>query len=366
MMSERRRILFLAPLPPPVHGSAVVSDCIRRSPVIGGRFDCDFVNLSTSRANSEVGGKGIRKFGRFLSAYFKTLARLVAYRYDLCYIALTCYGKGFLKDAPFALLCKTFGRRLVIHQHNKGMASYADKPLYRTLYKWVYSGSRVILLSWNLYPDIESVVSRGHVSVCPNGIEDVPLPAKTAGDVPEILFMSNLMESKGPLVLLDACMNLKSNGIPFHCTLAGDETLEISRCRMLSEIESRGLSGEVRYAGPCYGAEKEALLSSAGIFVHPSSNDCFPLVILEAMRSGIPVVSTREGGIPDMVRDGVDGILCSCASADELAAAVGRLCSDAGLREKMGRAGRESFESRFVVGAFEYGLADILEECANG
>lgn len=366
MMSGRKRILFITPLPPPIHGSAVVSDCIRRSEVISGRFDCDFVNLSTSRSNSEVGRSGLLKIGRFVAAYFRTLRLLLSNRYDLCYIALTCYGKGFLKDAPFALLCKTFGRRLVIHQHNKGMAPYADRPLYRTLYKWVYSGSKVILLSWNLYPDIESVVSREQVLVCPNGIKDAQLPPRAAGEVPEILFMSNLMESKGPLVLLDACRMLLDGGLRFRCRIAGDETAEISRERMMEEIGSRGLSDVVSYVGPCYGAEKDALLSSAGIFVHPTSNDCFPLVLLEALRSGIPVVSTREGGIPDIVRDGVDGLLCSSASADELAAAVGRLCSDAGLREKMGKAGRASFESRFELGAFEHRLADILEECING
>lgn len=365
-MSGRNRILFITPLPPPIHGSAVVSDCIRRSEVIGGRFECDFVNLSTSRSNSEVGRRGLLKIGRFIASYFRTLRLLVSQRYGFCYIALTCYGKGFLKDAPFALLCKTFGRRLVIHQHNKGMASYADKPLYRTLYKWVYSGSKVILLSWNLYSDIESVVSREQVLVCPNGIEDAPLPERQTNEAPVVLFMSNLMESKGPLVLLDACRLLLDGGLHFRCKIAGDETFEISRSRMLSEIESRGLSDVVSYLGPCYGAEKEALLSSADIFVHPTSNDCFPLVLLEALRSGIPVVSTREGGIPDMVRDGVDGLLCCSASADELAAAVGRLCSDAGLREEMGKAGRESFESRFELGAFERRLADILEECTNG
>ncbi len=365
-MVDRKRILFVAPFPPPVHGSAVVSDFIRRSTVVGERFECDFVNLSTSRTNSEVGRRGIRKIVRFVSAYYATLRHLILYRYDLCYIALTCYGKGFLKDAPFALLCKTFGHRLVIHQHNKGMSSWSSKPFYKILYKWVYSGSKVIILSWNLYPDIEAVVNRDQVLVCPNGIDNVPVSSKQGGEVPMILFMSNLLVSKGPFVLLDACAKLKAAGVAFRCTIAGDVTPEISRESMLFEIKQRCLSGDVNYVGPCYGSGKDELLRSADIFVHPTANDCFPLVLLEALRSGIPIVSTREGGIPDIVRDGVNGLLCESASADEFAHEIGRLCTDSRLRENMGVEGRALFESNFELCAFEHRIADILQDCIDG
>ena len=73
-------------------------------------FICDFVNLSTSRNIDEIGKKSIMKYLRFIGAYFITFWKLLTHRYALCYLAITCYGIGFLKDAPFVLLCKLFRR----------------------------------------------------------------------------------------------------------------------------------------------------------------------------------------------------------------------------------------------------------------
>ncbi|WP_295876845.1 hypothetical protein [uncultured Akkermansia sp.] len=98
------------------------------------------------------------------------LWKLITHRPDIAYLAITCHGIGFLKDAPFVLLCKLFGCKIVLHQHNKGMKAYVDKPVYRWLLPLVYKKSTVILLSWLLYDDISAVVQREQVKVCPNGI----------------------------------------------------------------------------------------------------------------------------------------------------------------------------------------------------
>ena len=165
-----KHILFITPLPPPVHGSAMVSQCIKDSELIRGEFDCDFVNLSTSRRMDEIGKGGAKKLLRFAGSFFLLFYKLLVHRYDLCYLAITCHGVGFLKDAPFVLLCKLFGRRIVIHQHNKGMSGCIDRWPYRWLIPYIYKHARVILLSWHLYPDIAQAVKREQVMICPNGI----------------------------------------------------------------------------------------------------------------------------------------------------------------------------------------------------
>ena len=164
------KILFIAPLPPPVHGSAMVSQYIKDSRLVNEQHDCDFVNLSTSRRMDEIGKGGIKKLLRFVGAYLALLWKLLTRRYDLCYLAITCHGVGFLKDAPFVLLCKLFRRKVMIHQHNKGMSRYVDRWPYRWLLPLVYRNTRVMLLSWHLYPDIAAVVKREQVVVCANGV----------------------------------------------------------------------------------------------------------------------------------------------------------------------------------------------------
>ena len=222
-MKNKPRILFIATFPPPIHGSAVVSEQIRNSKVINDAFDGDYVNLGTSRKMDEIGKGGLwlnlQKLFRFAGSFFKTLGLLLTHRYDLCYCAITCHGSGFLKDAPFVLLCKLFGCKVIIHQHNKGMAKDVDRPVYRWLLPLVYKNAKVILLSWHLYPDIEKVVKREDVMICPNGIKPTGNPdfLRTPNKIPHILFLSNLLIDKGVLVLLDALKILKDKGYSFVC-----------------------------------------------------------------------------------------------------------------------------------------------------
>jgi hypothetical protein len=146
----------------------------------------------------------------------------------LCYLAITCHGGGFLKDAPFVLLCKLFRRKIVIHQHNKGMAQDTNRWPYRWLLPLVYNNTKVILLSERLYPDIEKIVPRENVVICPNGIRRWLRIQKKNNDKPRLLFLSNLIESKGVLVLLDA-LELLNNGTALPCDFVGDTTQENQR-----------------------------------------------------------------------------------------------------------------------------------------
>ena len=157
---KKTRILFITPLPPPVHGSAMVSQYIKDCKELQDEFQCDFVNLSTSRTIDEIGQNSIKKYWRFIMSYMLTFWKLLIHRYAFCYLAITCHGLGFLKDAPFVLLCKLFRRKIVIHQHNKGMSNCVGKQPYKWLLPLVYKNTKVILLSWYLYPDIEKVVKK--------------------------------------------------------------------------------------------------------------------------------------------------------------------------------------------------------------
>lgn len=367
--NDNPRILFIAPLPPPVHGSAVVSQHIKTSRVINESFCCDWVNMSTSRRMDEIGKTTFAKPFRMVEALVKTGWLLMTRRYSICYLAITCHGKGFLKDAPFVLLCKLFGRKVVIHQHNKGMSKDVNRWPYRWMLPMVYKNAKVILLSWYLYPDIEKIVSKEHVLVCPNGIKvddstRLAIHGIHIGDkTTKLLFLSNLMESKGVIVLLDALKILADKGYAFQCDFVGGETKEIDAHRLSVEIDNRHLNGKVVYHGKKFGQDKMEFFCNADIFIHPTYDDCFPLVILEAMQWGLPIVTTHEGGIPDIIQDGVSGILAERHNPYSLADCIKKLMDNQGLREKMGEAGRNRLEEFFTDEVFEKRMNDILFKC---
>lgn len=298
-----------------------------------------------------------------LSAYFKTLAKLCTKRYDACYLAITCHGKGFLKDAPFALLCKLFGNKIIIHQHNKGMSRDVDKPLFRHLFKAVYRNAKVILLSERLYPDISEIVERKQVSICPNGIPEVKRSVAKKNKIPRLLFLSNLIESKGVLVLLDACKILKGLGYDFTCDFIGGETVDIDSARFHNEVAVRKLSDIVHYLGRRYGDDKNQEIANCDIFVFPTSypNECFPVVLLEAMQQGKPIVTTNIGGIPDIITENC-GFTVIPDSPHEIAEKIAQLLDDEELRNRMGEASYEKYKQEFKLEDFENNIISILKD----
>lgn len=370
-MNNKPRILFVGTLPPPIHGSAVVSQQIKESKLINETFDGDWVNLSTSRKMDEIGKTTLAKPFRLLGALCKEFWLLLTHRYDLCYLAITCHGIGFLKDAPFVLMAKLFRKKILIHQHNKGMANDVDRWPYRWLLPLCYKNTKVILLSWHLYPDIEKVVKKEDVFICPNGIkvearrkkEDV----RSKNVVPRLLFLSNLIESKGVFVLLDALKILKNRGYSFVCDFVGGETKEIDVQRFNEEVEKRGLNEMAFYQGRKYGDEKEEAFEQSDVFVFPTyyANETFGLVNLEAMAHKKPIVATNEGGIPDVVQDGVNGMISERKNPHSLAECLEKMIDNPQLRYDMGERGYDLLMDKFTEESFENRMKDIIWTSIN-
>lgn len=358
-------ILFVIPLPPPVHGSSMMSMYIKNSKLINENARCDYVNLSASRSMDEIQKFSIKKIFRFLNSYLRTFFYLITRKYDTCYLATSCFGIPFLKDAPFVLMCKLFCNNVIIHFHNKGMKVYSSKPFYRWIYKLVYKNTTVILLSELLYDDVKEIIKKEQVKICPNGIPEngeIKITEKN-NLIPTILFLSNLIESKGVICLLDACKILKDQGFEFICNLVGGETKEINIERINKEISNRGLSSYVFYKGRAYGLDKEKYYNDSDIFVFPTyyAQECFPIVLLEAMQHKLPCVSSYEGAIPKIIEDGYNGLLCNPHDINSLANCLKSLINNKEGRVKMGENGLSLYETKYKLTYFENNLNSILK-----
>ena len=167
-----------------------------------------------------------------------------------------------------------------------------------------------------------------------------------------LLAVGRLEEKKGFIHLIDACRLLSESRRSYQCLLVGDGSQR--RC-LEQRIMRDGLSGRVVIRGEADQDELAALYREATVLVAPSivagngDHDGLPNVILEALAMRIPVVSTPVGGIPELIEDGVNGLLVPPGDARSLAAALARLLEDGELRERMGKAGRTAVEHRFDI-----------------
>jgi|AntAceMinimDraft_7_1070363.scaffolds.fasta_scaffold14844_2 glycosyltransferase involved in cell wall biosynthesis len=373
-MSKQKKILFILHIPPPIHGAAVVGKYINESRIINNSFNCKFINLGTSITVDEVNSIGLQKWIRYFKIIKETRKILRELKPDLVYITLNSKGVGFYKDALVAFIAKYKGAKVVYHFHNKGVKTYQHKPIDNFLYQKTFNNSKVILLSKYLYPDIKKYVSEKNVYYCSNGIpeEDGSQKSEVGRTETEVvatntlqpvscnlLFLSNLIESKGVFVLLDACMLLQEKQVPFQCTFIGGEG-DITEEQFESIVNEKGLESCVTYAGKKHGEEKEEAFSNADIFVHPTYEDCFPLVLLEAMQFSLPIVSSLEGGIPSIVENSTSGFLVNKKDAHALAEKLEILIKTPELRQKMGKAGRKKYEHEFTFEIFENKFKKIL------
>ncbi len=359
---KKKKILFILHYPPPVHGAANVGLQIKESKAINEKFDCKYINLGTSRTIEEIGKSRFVKLFRYFSIFGHVFYQIIFNRPDVCYFSMTAKCMPFYKDASLALLVKLFRVKLVYHFHNKGVKEKQDSFFDNKLYQLIFKNSNVILLSQYLYYDIEKYVDKKDVFYCHNGITDkkVDKSAIEKIDKVQVLFLSNLIISKGIFVLLDACKLLKSKGVGFICVFVGGAG-DLDADQFNAEVGKMDLSDCVVYAGKKYGDEKERVFAQSDVFVHPTLNDCFPLVLLEAMQFSLPVVSTFEGGIPDIVDDGISGFLVPEGNSVQLAEKLELLIKNPDLRAQMGAVGRNKFENHYTEAKFEAQMIAILD-----
>lgn len=358
---KKDRILFILHLPPPVHGAAMMGQYIQESTLLNERFDAHYVNLATAGNLAHIGQFRFTKIYSFVKLIWVVVKEILCFRPQLVYVTPTAKGKAFVKDFIIVQVIKCFGLPVVAHYHNKGVA-HSHSLLARWAYKLFFHKISLILLSEELYADVRQYVAIDRVSFCPNGIPELAPLANANRDAENILFLSNLLIEKGIYVLLDACALLKKQGIAFTCHIVGGETQELSSKKLLEEIAQRDLQAELRYWGKRYGQEKQQMLAQAAIFVLPTFEECFPLVLLEAMQMETACVASIEGGIPSIIQEGVTGLMIEKQNAQQLATTIACLLQQPALAQAMGKAGRRKYEQEFTLVQFEKTLQSILEK----
>jgi glycosyltransferase involved in cell wall biosynthesis len=165
---------------------------------------------------------------------------------------------------------------------------------------------------------------------------------------------------------VEACVTLTKKGLSFEVHVLGEWISDQFRERIFNILRDNGLTNRFVFHGLVHGREKWSILAESQILVLPSIREGQPLVILEALACGIPVVATRVGGIPDTIEHGVNGFLVSPGVPLELAERLEDLITNSELLRKMSAANLQLYKQRFTQEAFLKTQVAWLKACASG
>ena len=287
---------------------------------------------------------------------------------------------ALMKDLVLvALMKQVMDSKFVGHVHS---ASYrhlligSSRLAHRLQLWWLaHSFDRIILLSEQIKTDVISDVDnqsgerlQKKISVLYNCAELPALRerAEKPGDLLTVFFIGNVGRAKGIFELIAATARIRQAGTtPFRVVLAGpfdspDVGEEVRRQIRLADVDE-----EIKLAGLVVGEQKERLFRDASIFVLPSYGEGLPMSMLEAMSYSLPVVATRVGAIPEVVRDGQEGFLVEPGNVEQLFTAILKLLRSKPLRQSMGNRGRARVEQNHTTTAYLRSLASIYDELLN-
>lgn len=361
VIMEKPTILFLTQLPPPVHGASAVNLSIKNSNIINQNLNAHYFNISPAKNLSDIGKLSALKILSFFHIFFKSITLYLTIKPQLVYITLSPHGLAFYKDGLIALALKIMGGKLVFHMHGKGIKSkVTHSRINLFIYKLVFKKVDIIHLSELLFSDIEDVRDKKtKLLSLSNGIEY----SNTKSLKPEkftFIYLSNFVPAKGTDIFIQAVsIANKKKPNSFEAKLVGG-TRDPLYAKLLSNLITPELEKIITMHGPLYGDKKNNSLLSSNVFVLPTKNDCFPLSILEAMASGLAVISTKEGAIPSMVDHGITGDLIDSATPEILASAMLKHIEDQHYSNSCSIAGKKKFNEMYSISHFENGLLQTL------
>jgi glycosyltransferase involved in cell wall biosynthesis len=357
---SHERVLLIGPLPNPLTGLSIANELALKTINPTGN---PLLSINTSpRSFSE-------KLGRFnlMSILHFSLNYLEIYK--IFYVSKVYYTPGqtffgILKYAPFILVSKLFGKKLIVHIH--GNFLYQQYKLLKGIkrkvfHKLIAQSDKGIVLSNSLLHNLTSFIPLKKIYVLPNfyNRQLIEQPFEKSFSELKICYLSNLMTEKGIYVLLEALEELNAKGISFTAKIAGH--IEQSQKKTLLDKMSqiKGLT----YKGLVRGEEKGRMLQEANIFVLPTfySMEGLPISITEAIATGNVIITTDHGAIPDLVTEGENGFLIKKKSVEAIVEKLLFLAGNPSKAKEISNNNILKAKNSFTCEKFSQKLLNILD-----
>ncbi len=299
--------------------------------------DIDFV-LIDSTADSVPAPPLFRRLIKAINRVMILFHRLLDKKVHAVLI-FSSAGFSLIEKGMMVFISKLFGKK-VFFAPRSGLIkdNYSQSYFFRLFIPMIIRRSDVIICqgnAWKVYYQQISKESIDKFLVVPNWIDSAPYhknnPTYPIRDTLTILYMGWLEGYKGIFDFIEAIQLLKKQDLVFHVKIGG---MGSARTEMLNLIQHYHLQEEIEYVGWLTGEDKMKQFTETDIFVLPSHREGMPNVLMEAMASGIPVVATSVGGVPELIQNGINGFLVNSESPGELADAMAQLLQSSELRMK--------------------------------
>ena len=369
------KIVVLGSVPPPWEGMAVANKNVLESKLIRTRFVLLHYDTKINIKLSTIGKISIVKLFNEVCLCLNYPFYLVRNKPSMLYMPLSGSRKGILRDIPFILIAKIFGLKVVLHYH----ASFYDrlfeggffffKKIVRLALVHV---NRHIVVCEKLRGMLSSLnIPKDRVSVVENGLQDDSQISGVATDekgVFKILYLGNLMPAKGYFDVLESIPYLlkklgdtKSNRRTLF-VFVGAFKSRADRVKFDNFVNVYRISNYVKTLGVLTGQDKSKVLMESNVFVFPSYSEGQPFVLIEALRSGLPVIITKVGCMGGMIKKGINGYFVPIKSPDAIADKIFLLMNAPDLARQMGENNRRVFEKKYTYTIFEANMIKTFQE----
>ncbi|NNC89619.1 MAG: glycosyltransferase family 4 protein [Akkermansiaceae bacterium] len=362
------RILMVGQTPPPFYGQAIATQILFEHE--WAPMKVETVRMAYSSTMDDVGRFAVGKIFHLFGLIFRTWAGLIRLRGAVLYYLPA--GGAFtpvMRDIVYLLAVRPFTKKTVFHFHAAGLPEFLEEHRFvRMLAKLAYWRPDVsVEIAESAQTPGDYLQARRRV-VVRNGI---PIPdigrseAARKRTTTRILYVGILSEGKGILELIKTARLLDQRGVDAEFEIVGEWWDDGIRREAEALIGEYGLGKRIHFAGFAMGDDKFRKFADSDLFFFPShyENENFPLVLIEAMAFGLPVVTTEWRGIPELIVDGETGLLLPVKDPEAFAGAIERIINDPALAKTLGAAGRHVYESQYTGEVFFRNMRDVFEEC---
>ncbi len=354
-------VIFAMPVGPPFGGMTTYTAMLRKSSLFaGGRailFD----------TTPPVGERNV--ITRLVHALRNSLRLLVAVRRERASVVhfMTSDYLGFYEKSAMALVCQWLGAQCVLHPVGSFVNFYARAGVGRPLIRFILRRVAAVAVVQDRVRDyIRALAPATPVWLIPNPVDCrafSPSGAPRDASAPvRIVFCGAVVQGKGVLDLVEAVSACRSQLGNAKVIMLGDGDL-YDECRR--RVHAEGLDGLIELPGFVDEEHKKRVLSESDIFCLPSYSEGTPISVLEAMAAGLAVVATTVGGVPFVVRQGLEGWLVEPGDVDGLGRALVNLVVSRPVRLAMGERGRKRVNTRFDISVTADLLCSRINEMAG-